>query len=339
MVIDETIFMVSMWQRFWGLNGWIKWPVISLLGLFTIGIIVGSVSGGDDSQEQLVAQPTATVRVETPPATLAKPTATEEEAEPKPSTDKAEEAEPTPTVNEASVAEDRRTAFVDATIEGCRIAVEMFADQFTPEEVGRFRNEECPTYAEAAADDVQRAYDGIGYEDATGNVWFDDKNVDYQAEIDGGLVDGCDQMVNIMENLSFEQRFRSLTEDGFPSRFCFDLPTDMPEPPDEGSDAIQTVDASLGSNELDIVGADLLSVENPNGDGTFVYVEQTRFSGVERFIIWLVLDGTAYPLNGATKFVLPALPWPREAEPSVWERTGLSPYQATDALEIVFGEN
>ncbi|MCK4783889.1 MAG: hypothetical protein KAV87_09080 [Desulfobacteraceae bacterium] len=99
---------------------------------------------------------------------------------------------------------------------------------------------------------------------------------------------------------------------------------------------IDTVSISLGSNHLGIEPTDLRGMDNPKGEGVFVYVEQTRFSGVRRFILWLVLDGNAYPLNGATKGVTPSLPWPREAPEEQWSRTNLDPYQATEAIDIVF---
>lgn len=107
----------------------------------------------------------------------------------------------------------------------------------------------------------------------------------------------------------------------------------------EGPDpAIDVVAASLGPNKLAVEASALKSRPNPKGEGTFVYVPQTRFHGVERMVIWLVIDNQAYPLNGATKgSVTPSLPWPREAPESVWAKTGLSPYSPGEANEIVFG--
>jgi hypothetical protein len=101
--------------------------------------------------------------------------------------------------------------------------------------------------------------------------------------------------------------------------------------------AIEVVASALGENKLEVDASALQSRPNPKGEGTFVYVPQTRFHGVERYVIWLVIDRQAFALNGATKgSVTPMLPWPREAPPGVWERTGLSPYSATEAIEIVF---
>ena len=102
-------------------------------------------------------------------------------------------------------------------------------------------------------------------------------------------------------------------------------------------EATRTVAASLQTNKLGIEAGDLQSKDNPRGEGSFVYVDRTRFSGTERYIIWLVLDGNAYPLNGATKNITPFLPWPREVNAGTWSRTGLDQYIATEAIEIVFG--
>jgi hypothetical protein len=49
--------------------------------------------------------------------------------------------------------------------------------------------------------------------------------------------------------------------------------------------AINVVAASLGTNKLGIEASALRSRPNPKGDGTFVYVPQTRFYGVERKVI------------------------------------------------------
>lgn len=121
------------------------------------------------------------------------------------------------------LAVSRRSAFIDATMDGCLAAINRYADQFASSEVARFRNNECPSYAEFAAKDLQDAYESIGHPAATGNVWLDDKNVNYEAELAAAPEYSCDHMVNVMEDMSWEQRFRSLTDDGFPSRFCFDL--------------------------------------------------------------------------------------------------------------------
>ena len=106
-----------------------------------------------------------------------------------------------------------------------------------------------------------------------------------------------------------------------------------------GDEATAVVAAALQGNKLGIKASDLRSMQNPKGAGTFVFVPQTRFVGVERLVIWLVVDGKAFALNGATKgTVTPSLPWPREAPKELWVTTGLDPYAPADALRIVFGK-
>jgi len=104
--------------------------------------------------------------------------------------------------------------------------------------------------------------------------------------------------------------------------------------------AIGVVAPSLGG-KFGITSADLREKRNPKGGGTFVYAPQTSFwafgRSLERQILWLVLDGYAYPLNGTTKNVTPELKWPREADETTWEKSGLNPYSPSEALEIVFG--
>lgn len=107
------------------------------------------------------------------------------------------------------------------------------------------------------------------------------------------------------------------------------------------ADAIKAVSSHLSGpgNKLGVKAAGLQTKANPKGEGTFVYVAQTRFSGVKRYVVWLVLDGKPYPLNGATKgSVTPDLPWPREAKKEDWARTGLDPYVASEAIKIVYGD-
>lgn len=101
--------------------------------------------------------------------------------------------------------------------------------------------------------------------------------------------------------------------------------------------AADVVALELGSNELSVRQTDLAEMANPNGDGIFVYVANTSFSGVERYLVWMVLDGQVYALNGATKDVTPNLDWPRDAPTGTWERTGLDKFSATEAVSIVFG--
>ena len=105
------------------------------------------------------------------------------------------------------------------------------------------------------------------------------------------------------------------------------------------ANAIKAVETALGTNHLDIKPADLKAMSNPEGEGVFVYVPKTRFFGARRNILWMVIDGQAYSLNGATKGVTPNLPWPREAPDSVWARTNLDKFSSIKALRLVFGDD
>ncbi len=90
-------------------------------------------------------------------------------------------------------------------------------------------------------------------------------------------------------------------------------------------------------NKLRVSGREFRTKPNPKGAGIFVYDPRTRFNGVERYLIWLVVNDEAYALNGASKKLTPSLKWPREAAPEVWKATGLDPYSASEAIKIVFG--
>ena len=102
--------------------------------------------------------------------------------------------------------------------------------------------------------------------------------------------------------------------------------------------ALNVVSAALGYNTLNIKASDLWAIDNSKGEGVFIYVPKTRFRDVERYIIWMVIDGKAYALNGPTKKVTPNLPWPRDAPKNTWKRTGLDMYMATEAIGLVFGK-
>jgi len=104
-------------------------------------------------------------------------------------------------------------------------------------------------------------------------------------------------------------------------------------------EAINIVSPKLtGLPDLDINLNDLQVMENPLGEGIFVYVPQTDFYGLERFFLWLVIDNNAYALNGATKDLTPLLSFPRDANEIVWAKTGLDKYIASEAIEIVFNK-
>jgi len=66
-------------------------------------------------------------------------------------------------------------------------------------------------------------------------------------------------------------------------------------------------------NKLAVGGREFRVKRNPVGPGCLVYDPRTRFSGVERNLLWLVVDETtAYALNSPSKMVTPALKWPRD---------------------------
>jgi len=93
----------------------------------------------------------------------------------------------------------------------------------------------------------------------------------------------------------------------------------------------------LIASRLEIRSSVLLTSVNPGGEGIFVYVAKSRYIGVRRLFIWLVIEGQAYPLNGASKNLTPSLPWPRDADPRVWQKTRLNPISAIEAIEITRG--
>lgn len=95
---------------------------------------------------------------------------------------------------------------------------------------------------------------------------------------------------------------------------------------------------ALEPNKLGVGGREFQTKSNPKGEGVFVFDPRTRFSGVERNLIWIVLDDRAYPLNGPSKIITPSLSWPREVDAQLWKKTGLNSFMATDAIEIVFGK-
>jgi hypothetical protein len=107
----------------------------------------------------------------------------------------------------------------------------------------------------------------------------------------------------------------------------------------EEVNAVKIVSASVESNNLNVTSGDFRTRKNPKGDGVFVYVPRTRFFGVERYVIWMVIDSKAYALNGPSKMVTPSLPWPRDADEATWVKTGINKYNgASEAIDILFGK-
>lgn len=86
------------------------------------------------------------------------------------------------------------------------------------------------------------------------------------------------------------------------------------------------------SNQLGIDANDLKAIENPKGKGFIVFHPDSKFNGVLRNLIWVVIDGTGYAVNGPSKNMTPALKWPREAPASSWKETGLNPFTAANEL-------
>jgi len=101
-------------------------------------------------------------------------------------------------------------------------------------------------------------------------------------------------------------------------------------------EAINIVSSEIVETELNIDTLKLKTVQNPKGGGEFVFYPETTFSGVERYLIWLVIDNQGFALNSPSKEATPNLPFPREADNQLWERTNLDKYQTTEAIEFVF---
>lgn len=92
-------------------------------------------------------------------------------------------------------------------------------------------------------------------------------------------------------------------------------------------------------NKLKVGGAEFKAIDNPKGEGFIVYDPRTEFSGVERYLLWVVIDDTAYALNGPSKMVTPGLKWPRDANPESWKKTGIDQYNgASEIIAVVFGK-
>ena len=77
-------------------------------------------------------------------------------------------------------------------------------------------------------------------------------------------------------------------------------------------------------------------LENPIGEGIFIYDPSTRFFGVERYFIWVYINEEIYVVNGATRSVTPKIPVCDEASPEVWELTNISINPASDLIDFIF---
>src|SRR5688572_6066929 len=103
-------------------------------------------------------------------------------------------------------------------------------------------------------------------------------------------------------------RSPSEAADGSPSNLNARTPVATIESSEQSADeanALRFVSAAIESNKLNVTPNDLKTKKNPKGDGVFIYVPQTKYFGVERYLIWVVLDSKAYALNSPTKMVTP----------------------------------
>ena len=95
----------------------------------------------------------------------------------------------------------------------------------------------------------------------------------------------------------------------------------------------------MSPTELKVEANHLLAKKNPVGEGTFVYVPKTDFDGVERHVIWLVLDNRAYALTGPAKLITPSLATAAEANETAWAKSGINRLHAEDdAVKVVFAD-
>jgi hypothetical protein len=109
--------------------------------------------------------------------------------------------------------------------------------------------------------------------------------------------------------------------------------------PEPAPDVTALVAGHLEGNALGVRPDELKAIANPRGEGVLVYVERTLYDEGQRYLVWLVLDATAYTINGQTHNLTPKLPFPSAAGRERWARTGLNPDRATETLKLVFGEN
>ena len=105
--------------------------------------------------------------------------------------------------------------------------------------------------------------------------------------------------------------------------------------------AVAIISSALKENKtkIQINPNKLITIPNPKGEGIIVYYPETQFLGVKRYLIWIVIDNDAYPLNGASKNLTPNLKWPREADEKIWNKTGLDKFDSIEIIKEVFKEN
>lgn len=81
-------------------------------------------------------------------------------------------------------------------------------------------------------------------------------------------------------------------------------------------------------NQFGKTHSDLRVRANARGRGKFVYVPAFKIAGHERWLLWFVLDGQAFALNGPAITVSPSLPRPLDRPLADWDSTG------SDAVSI-----
>ena len=100
---------------------------------------------------------------------------------------------------------------------------------------------------------------------------------------------------------------------------------------------LEALDAALRGNKLGVQIEEAEVRENPTGAGAFIFLERTRFAGVERKILWFANKRISSPLNGASKGLTPTLKFPRELPTAFLEGTGHDPIGITSfGLDLVF---
>ena len=103
-------------------------------------------------------------------------------------------------------------------------------------------------------------------------------------------------------------------------------------------DVVEKISSELNYNETEIKlnPEDFQYLENPIGEGIFIYEPETKFFGVERYFIWVYLNNNIYVVNGATRGVTPNILVARDVPAEVWDPTNLSSYSATKLIEYIF---
>lgn len=92
-------------------------------------------------------------------------------------------------------------------------------------------------------------------------------------------------------------------------------------------DVVERISTELKSNKTEFkLNTDKLKyLENPIGNGIFIYYPETEFFGVERNFIWVFLNDNIYVVNGATRNITPNILVARDVPSEVWESTKISP--------------